>query len=69
MHGESISIMSTRGIQYTSNFWEIFQEDLGTKLDLSGAFHPQTGGQYTWMIHALKDMLQTYVMVFGSHWN
>ena len=44
-HGVPISIVSDRDARYTSRFWRTFQEALGTRLDLSIAYHPQTDGQ------------------------
>ena len=44
LHGVPISIISDRGTQFTSRFWQKLQEALGTQLDFSTAFHPQTDG-------------------------
>nr|GEW53124.1 transposon Ty3-I Gag-Pol polyprotein [Tanacetum cinerariifolium] len=44
-HGVSISIISDRDSRFTSTVWQTMQEALGTKLDMSMAYHPQTDGQ------------------------
>ncbi|WVZ75690.1 hypothetical protein U9M48_023725 [Paspalum notatum var. saurae] len=44
-HGVPISIVSDRGPQFTARFWKSLHEALGTKLDYSTAYHPQTDGQ------------------------
>ncbi|GKC48466.1 putative reverse transcriptase domain-containing protein [Tanacetum coccineum] len=44
-HGVSISIISDRDSRFTSRFWQSMQEELGTRLDMSTAYHPQTDGQ------------------------
>ncbi|GJT33356.1 putative reverse transcriptase domain-containing protein [Tanacetum coccineum] len=44
-HGVSISIISDRDSRFTSRFWQSMQEALGTHLDMSTAYHPQTDSQ------------------------
>ncbi|GJX63132.1 putative reverse transcriptase domain-containing protein [Tanacetum coccineum] len=44
-HGVPISIISDRDSRFTSRFWQSMQEALGTRLDMSKAYHPQTDGQ------------------------
>ncbi|GKF25797.1 putative reverse transcriptase domain-containing protein, partial [Tanacetum coccineum] len=44
-HGVPISIISDRDSRFTSRFWKTMHEALGTKLDMSMAYHPQTNGQ------------------------
>ncbi|GJY52237.1 putative reverse transcriptase domain-containing protein [Tanacetum coccineum] len=42
---------------------------LGTQLDMSTAYHPQTDGQSKRTIKTLEDMLRAYVMDFGKGWD
>ncbi|GJW57384.1 putative reverse transcriptase domain-containing protein [Tanacetum coccineum] len=42
---------------------------LGTRLDMSTAYHPQTYGQSERTIQTLEDMLQACVMDFGNSWD
>ncbi|GKC06212.1 putative reverse transcriptase domain-containing protein [Tanacetum coccineum] len=44
-HEVSVSIISDRDGRFTSHFWQTVQRALGTRLDLSTAYHPQTDGQ------------------------
>ncbi|GJX84233.1 putative reverse transcriptase domain-containing protein [Tanacetum coccineum] len=41
---------------------------LGTNLDMSIAYHPQTDGQSERTIQTLKDMLRAYAIDFGKGW-
>ncbi|GKD06087.1 putative reverse transcriptase domain-containing protein [Tanacetum coccineum] len=44
------------------------EKALGTNLDMSTAYHPQTNGQSERTIQTLKDMLRAYVIDFGKGW-
>ncbi|GKC52362.1 putative reverse transcriptase domain-containing protein [Tanacetum coccineum] len=44
-------------------------EALGTRLDISMAYHPQTNGQSERTIQALEDMLRAYVVDFKGSWD
>ncbi|XP_069151896.1 uncharacterized protein [Solanum lycopersicum] len=58
-----------RGTQFTSHFWRSMQQDLGTRVDLSTTFHPQTDGQSEWTIQVLEGMLRACVIDFGGQWD
>ncbi|GJU67282.1 putative reverse transcriptase domain-containing protein [Tanacetum coccineum] len=63
-NGVPISIISDRDSRFTSRFWQSIQEALGTRLDMSTAYHPQTDGQSERTIQTLKDMLRACVLDF-----
>nr|GFB54393.1 putative reverse transcriptase domain-containing protein [Tanacetum cinerariifolium] len=44
-HGIPISIIFDRDPRFASNFWRAFQKALGTRLDMSTSYHPQTDGK------------------------
>ncbi|GKA06249.1 putative reverse transcriptase domain-containing protein, partial [Tanacetum coccineum] len=44
-HGIPVSIICDRDPRFASNFWKSLQKALGTSLDMSTAYHPETGGQ------------------------
>ncbi|GJW50754.1 putative reverse transcriptase domain-containing protein [Tanacetum coccineum] len=68
-HGVPISIISDRDSRFTSRFWQSMQEALGTRLDMSTAYHPQTDGQSERTIQTLEDMLRVCVLDFGGSWD
>ncbi|GJR45025.1 reverse transcriptase domain-containing protein [Tanacetum coccineum] len=60
-HEVPISIISDRDSRFTSRFWQSMQRALGTQLDMSMAYHPQTDGQSERTIQTLEDMLRACV--------
>ncbi|GKC02620.1 putative reverse transcriptase domain-containing protein, partial [Tanacetum coccineum] len=49
---------TNRDSRFTSGFWQSMHEALGTHLDMSTAYHPQTNGQSERTIQTLEDMLR-----------
>nr|GEY78956.1 putative reverse transcriptase domain-containing protein [Tanacetum cinerariifolium] len=47
---------------------KVFYKTMGTRLDMSMAYHPETDGQSERTIQTLKDMLRTCVIDFGKGW-
>ncbi|GJU99435.1 putative reverse transcriptase domain-containing protein [Tanacetum coccineum] len=68
-HGIPTSIISDRDNLFTSRFWKSLQEAMGTQLDMSTAYHPETDGQSKRTIQTLEDMLRACVIDFGSSWD
>ncbi|GJW40447.1 putative reverse transcriptase domain-containing protein [Tanacetum coccineum] len=67
-HGVPISIISDHDSHFTSRFWQSLQSALGTQLDMSTAYHPETDGQSERTIQTLEDMLRACVIDFGKGW-
>ncbi|GJZ28184.1 putative reverse transcriptase domain-containing protein [Tanacetum coccineum] len=65
-HGVPVLIISDRDSKFTSHFWKSLNEALGTQLDMSTAYHPQTDGQSERTIQTLEDMLRACVIDFGK---
>jgi transposase InsO family protein len=69
LHGVQKKIVSDRGTQFTSHFWQQLHEALGTHLKFSSAYHPQTDGQTERTNQILKDMLRACVLQDQSGWD
>nr|GFB14208.1 reverse transcriptase domain-containing protein [Tanacetum cinerariifolium] len=67
-HGIPISIISDRDSRFASNFWRSLQNALGTRLDMSTAYHLKTDGQSERTIQTLEDMLGACAIDFGMGW-
>ncbi|GKF00188.1 putative reverse transcriptase domain, ribonuclease H-like domain, aspartic peptidase domain protein [Tanacetum coccineum] len=53
---------------FTSIFWQSMQNALGTQLDMSTAYHPETDEQSERTIQTLKYMLRACVVYFKKGW-
>ncbi|GJR24390.1 putative reverse transcriptase domain-containing protein [Tanacetum coccineum] len=65
-HEIPILIIYDRDLRFASNFWRSLQKALGTNLDMSTAYHPQTDRQSERTIQTLKDMLRACVIDVGK---
>jgi hypothetical protein len=68
-HGVPKKIVSDRGSVFTSTFRGNLHAALGSQLDFSTAYHPQTGGQTERTNQILEDMLRAYALDFGGSWD
>ncbi|GKC82030.1 putative reverse transcriptase domain-containing protein [Tanacetum coccineum] len=62
-HGVPVLIISERDSHFTSNFWRSLQKALGTNLDMSTAYRPQTDGQV--VIIEFKCRFAPYEALYG----
>ncbi|GKC28457.1 putative reverse transcriptase domain-containing protein [Tanacetum coccineum] len=67
-HGVPISIILDRDSHFTSRFWQSLQNALGTQLDISTTYHPETDGQSKRTIQTLEDMFRACVIDFEKGW-
>ncbi|GKD45338.1 putative reverse transcriptase domain-containing protein [Tanacetum coccineum] len=67
-HRVPISIILDRDSHFMSRFWQLLQKALGTRLDMSMAYHPKTDGQSERTIQTLEDMLRACFIDFGKGW-
>ena len=68
LHGVPRKIIFDKGAVFTRMFWNNFQEALGTQLNFSNAYHPETNGQTKRTNQMLEDMLWMYVMDKQKRW-
>ncbi|GJX96269.1 retrovirus-related pol polyprotein from transposon TNT 1-94 [Tanacetum coccineum] len=68
-HKVPVLIISDRDERFTSRFWQTLQKALGTQLDMSTAYHPQTDRQSERTIQTLEDMLRACVIDFRGNWD
>jgi hypothetical protein len=68
-HGVPKKIISDRGLVFTSAFWAKLQTTLGSQLDFSTTYHPQTGGQTERTNQILEDMLWACALDFRGSWD
>ncbi|GJR61569.1 putative reverse transcriptase domain-containing protein [Tanacetum coccineum] len=57
-HGIPVSIICDRDPRFASNFWRSLQKALGTSLDMSTAYHPQTDGQSDHLRSWIREVKQ-----------
>jgi IS30 family transposase len=69
LHGVSKKIVSNKGTQFTSHFWQQLHEALGTHLNFSSAYHPQTDGQTERTNQILQCMLRACALQDQPGWD
>jgi transposase InsO family protein len=65
LHGVPKKIVSDRGTQFTSKFWERLHETFDTQLHFSFSYHPQTDGQTERVNQILEDMVRACNLQYG----
>ena len=68
LHGIPRKILSNRDLQFASKFMEEFTRALGTKRQLSTAYHPQTDGQTERINQEIGTFLWHYVNYQQDDW-
>lgn len=68
MHGVPNVIVSDRDPLFTSGFWKNLQTAMGSKLNFSIAYHPQSDGQTERVNKVLEDLLRACILDFDGSW-
>ncbi|KAI2661364.1 Transposon Tf2-8 polyprotein [Labeo rohita] len=69
LHGLPTDVVSDRGPQFVSKFWQEFCKLLGATVSLSSGFHPQTNGQTEKANQDLERTLRCMVTRNPSSWS
>jgi hypothetical protein len=69
LHGVPKKIVSNRGTQFTSRFWEKLHEAMDTMLNFSSVYHPQTDGQTERVNQILEDILRACALKDKKRWD
>ena len=62
-------LISDRGPQFRANFWQALHQHLGTRLNLSSAYHPQTDGQTERANRTIEEMLRAFCRKNQTDWD
>ena len=68
-HGLPRNIVSDRDVKFTSSFWTAFCEQVGIKLKMSSAYHPETDGQTERTNRIIVDMMRHYISPMQDDWD
>ncbi|KAG1925678.1 retrotransposable element [Pimephales promelas] len=69
LHGLPMDVVSDRGSQFISKFWQEFCKLLGATVSLSSGYHPQSNGQSERANQDLERMLRCLVAKNPSSWS
>jgi hypothetical protein len=68
LHGMPERIISDRDPRFTAHFWQAFWSGLGTTLNMSTSYHPETDGQTENANRTLEIMLRSVVDFAQDDW-
>jgi hypothetical protein len=67
LHGIPKKIILDKDCRFTSRFWTSLQSALGTQLNLSTTYHPETDGKTERANQVMEDIIRMYVMDNQTH--
>jgi hypothetical protein len=67
-HGIPKTLVSDLDSKFTSEFWKVLFKTLGTKLNMSSSYHPQTDRQTEIMNRHIIAYLRHFIAPLGKDW-
>ncbi|GJX88135.1 RNA-directed DNA polymerase [Tanacetum coccineum] len=69
LHGVSKTLTSNRDVKFVSHFWHTLWTHLGSKLQFSSSYHPQTDGQTEVVNRSLGNILRSLIRDNDKQWD
>lgn len=69
LHGISNTLSSDRDVKFVSHFWRTLWTRMGSKLQLSSSYHPQTDGQTEVINRSLGNLIRSLIGEHPKEWD
>nr|GEX81733.1 ATP-dependent DNA helicase RecG [Tanacetum cinerariifolium] len=69
LHGVPKTLTSDRDVKFVSHFWRTLWTRLGSKLQFSSSYHPQTNGQTEVVHQSLENLLRSLIEDNAKQWD